>query len=444
MRVIIATVPHPTHFFQVVPYAQALQNAGHEVCVASLPGAETDIAAAGLTAVTSREHVPLSIANLKRSGYLPSQEIRQRYSDALGLDPVESDHWDVFYQYYAFNARFFLPGEIKANIDDLIDFAVAWQPDLILWESWFPLGGIMARVCGAPHARILIGSDYGGWSVELFAGRGNRAVTELGGNPLVDAIRPVAERYGLEIDDDLLLGQRTIDPLPPEMRLSKNVAALPVRGIPYSGGGVKPEWLYGKPERPRVAVSLGLSVRLWQQVGDPRVPKIMEAVDGMDIEVVATLTKTQLSETPRVPSNVRVVEYVPLSQLLPTCSAIIYHGAGGSFRAAQAAGIPQLIVDTDEPHRMIFSGEGDDITVTNADRHGDSWFCTKYITEHGAGLRMNHQTQSASDIRAQITSLLTDPAYADGAAALRKEWLAKPSPADIIPDLTRLAEEHRR
>jgi hypothetical protein len=444
MRVIIATVPHPTHFFQVVPYAQALQNAGHEVCVASLPGAENDIAAAGLTAVICGEHVPLSLSNLKRYGNLPSQEVRQRYADAFGLDPVECDHWDVFYQYYAFNARFFLPREIRANIDDLIDFASAWQPDLVLWESWFPLGGIMARVCGAPHARILIGPDYGGWSVELFAERGNQAVADLGGNPLVDAIRPVAERYRLEIDDDLLLGQRTIDPLPAEMRLSKNIAAIPVRGIPYSGGAIKPDWLYRRPERPRVAVSLGLSVRLWQQVGDPRVPKIMEAVDGMDIEVVATLTGTQLSSTPRVPDNVRVVDYLPLNQLLPTCSAIIYHGAGGSFRAAQAAGVPQLIIDTDEPHRMIFSGEGDDITVTNADRHGDSWFCTKYITEHGAGLRMNHQTQSAEEIRAQITSLLTDAAYADGAAALRKEWLAKPSPAEIIPDLTRLAEQHSR
>lgn len=436
MRVLIASNFHPTHFYQVVPYAQALQNAGHEVCVAAPPGGESDIIAAGLTVVTAGEPVPMSLQNLKEIGALPSQETRQRFIDAFGLNAEESDHWDVFYQYFAFNARFFAQAD-REDTNGLIDFARRWKPDLVLWESWFNVGGIMARVCGAPHARILLGPDYGAWSVELFRERGNDAVAQVGENPLVEAVRPLAQRYGLEIDDDLLLGQRTIDPLPTEIRLSKDIAAIPVRGIPYHGGSVKPEWLFDEPEKPRVAVTLGLSNRLWQN-GDPRVPVIMEAIDGLDVEVIATLTDTQLRTTPRVPDNVRVLEYVPLAQLLPTCSAIIYHGAGGTFRAAQAAGIPQMIMDTDEPHRMIFSGEGENTTVTNADRHGDSWFCSKHIVERGAGVRTNHQTQSVAEIREQIIKLLNDPSYKEGAARLKKEWLAKPSPAEIIPELTKL------
>ncbi|GIF07033.1 nucleotide disphospho-sugar-binding domain-containing protein [Actinoplanes siamensis] len=444
MRVLFATIPHPTHSLQIVPYAQALQNAGHEVCVVTGPGGEGDLLSGGLAAVSFGEPVPLSLANWKKHGLLPSQEMRERFADAFDLDPVDRDHWDVFYQYYSLNARFFLPREHRADIDGMVEFAKVWKPDLVLWESWFPLGGVIARACGAAHARVLLGPDYLGWSVELFRERGNAAVAALGGNPVVEAVAPVAERHGLRVDDDLLLGQVTIDPLPEELRLSRRLTTLPVRGIPYHGGHVLPEWLHRRPERPRIAVSLGLSVRLWQTGGDTRVPKIMEAVEGLDVEVVATLSENQLASTPRVPDNVRVVEFVPLSHLLPTCTAIVYHGAGGTFRAAQAAGIPQMIIDTEEPHRQIFSGEGDDIRVSNADRHQDSWFCSKYITERGAGVRMNHQKQSAEEIRAELVRLLEDPAYRKGAATLRDEWLAKPSPAEIIPDLAALADGGER
>lgn len=443
MRVLFATNSHPTHFLQIVPYAQAFQNAGHEVCVAAPPGGESEIVNSGLAVATVGEPVPLSLKNFKEIGALPSQETRERFADAFNLDAVTRDHWDVYYQYFAFNARFFLQ-ETRADIIGLIDFARSWKPDLLLWESWLNLGGIMARACGAAHARILLGPDYGAWSTELFAKRGNAAVAAIGDNPLVEAVRPLAQRYGLEIDNDLLVGQATIDPLPAGIRLSEDIRAIPVRGIPYQGGALKPAWLFDQPKLPRVAVTLGLSHRLWQEGGDPRVPVIMQAVDGLDIEVVATLTESQLSSTPRLPDNVRVLDYVPLSQLLPSCVAIIYHGAGGTFRAAQAAGIPQIIMDTDEPHRMIFSGDGDDTRVTNADRHGDSWFCSKYITEKGAGIRTNHQTQSVAEIRTQIVKLLGDPSYRQGALRLRDEWLAKPSPAEIIPELMSLVETRHR
>jgi len=442
MRVMIATVPHPSHFYSLVPYAQSLQNAGHEVVVAAPPGAEPALMAAGLTPVSIGVPTALTPQNLKKVG-LPDHDQMDRFGDAFGFDGATRDRWDVYFQYFAFNARMFLPAEPKPEFDGLVEFAKAWQPDLVLWESWFQFGAIIARACGAAHARILISPDYGAWSLELFAQKGNDEVAAIGKNPLVAAMEPVAARYGFEVDDDLLIGQLTIDPLPSELRLSQHINAIPVRAISYNGGTQKPEWLYGRPEKPRVALSLGLSARLWQTQGDPRLPKLLAALGGLDIEVVATLTEQQLKTVDEIPDNVRVVEYIPLIQLLPTCSAIISHGATGTFWAAHSAGIPQVILDTDEPHRMVYSGDGDNLSVSNADRHSDSWVGSKYVSDNNAGLRVNHQTETVEEIRAKIDALVTDPKYREGAAALRKEWLGKPSPAELIPALTRLVETHK-
>lgn len=443
MRVMFAAIPHPSHFYPLIPYAQSLQNAGHEVVIAGPPGAEDAVVSAGLTPVSIGEPTPISPENLQKRG-LPDPEEMDRFAEALQLDAANRDHWDCFFQNFAFNSRVFVPDGPEEEYDGLIEFAKQWQPDLVLWESWFQFGALIAKACGAPHARILIGADYGGWSVELFAEKGSDpAVAAIGKNPLVAAIEPVAARYGFEVDDELLLGQVTIDPLPEPLRLSKHIDTIPVRAISYNGGARKPEWLFGRPEKPRIALSLGLSARLWQFDGDPRLPKLFAALGELDVEVVATLGGPQLNSVDSVPDNVRVVDFVPLVQLLPTCSAIILHGATGTFWSALAAGVPQVLPTTDEPNRMIYEGEGENVKVRNAERDGDSWFMSRYLTDSGAGVWINHQTETVEEIRAKIHAVVTDPAYKEGAAALRKEWLDKPSPAELIPELIRFVESRR-
>ncbi|WP_018657702.1 nucleotide disphospho-sugar-binding domain-containing protein [Actinomadura flavalba] len=437
MRVLIASVPHPAHLYIAVPYAQAFQLAGHEVVFGTMPGGDADAVAAGLPAVSFGEPTPLSLANWKRLGLLPDQEKRQRYTEVLGLNEDEQDWWDTYYQYYAFNARFFLQREPRADIDGLIEFARKWKPDLVLWDAWFPLGGIVARACGAPHARILIGPDYSGWAHKVLAERGGPETDALGGEPLLEALRPVAERYGVPLDDDLVLGARSLDPLPPARSLTPGPDTLPVRWITYNGGAVKPEWLHTPPAKPRVAVTLGLSVRLWQRGGDPRLTKVLEALGELDVEVIATCDEEQLKQVPRLPDNVRVVEYVPLSQLLPTCSAVVHHGSSGAFLSSIAAGVPQLVFHTDEKLRQIFSGEGDAISVTNADRDTDSWL-SGYIAERGAGAALNHQTDSVTEIRATIAKVLGDPSHRAAALELQREWRSRPGPADIAVELEKL------
>jgi UDP:flavonoid glycosyltransferase YjiC (YdhE family) len=65
------------------------------------------------------------------------------------------------------------------------------------------------------------------------------------------------------------------------------------------------------------------------------------------------------------------------------------------------------------------------------------------VTDSSAGERVDHQTQSADEIRDSIRRVLTDPRYGEGAEALRQAWLDTPGPTDIVPVLERLTASHR-
>ncbi|GAA3795861.1 DUF1205 domain-containing protein [Sphaerisporangium flaviroseum] len=443
MRVMLTVWPHMAHLYPVVPYAQALQNAGHEVCVACPPGTAEHITAAGLTAVVCGDPAPKSLESWSRPDLVTDMEEMERLAKVLEIDPAERDHWDVYYQFLLIGVRFHLPPEPSEDNVSLIEFARSWQPDLVLWDPWFPAGAVAARACGAAHARMLMAPDYSGWAFERFVEHNGRAGVTPEDNPVAAAMRPLAERYGIEVDDEMLVGQWTIDPMPREMRLSADISSMPVRWIPYNGGAEKPEWLYARPEKPRVALSLGVSTRAYNK-GEWRTPKILEAVADLDIELVATLNADQLEGLPPIPGNVRTVDYVPLVQLLPTCSASINHGSSGTFWASLVNKLPQLVTDTDEPQRRIVTGQGADTEFSIPQRHILSPIAAEYVTKHGAGMRLNHQTQSAEEIRAQIVRVLEEPSFKAGATALYDEWQAKPEPAGIVQDLEKRTAQHRR
>ncbi|MEV4456056.1 nucleotide disphospho-sugar-binding domain-containing protein [Microbispora sp. NPDC004025] len=440
MKVMLTVWPQKCHLYPIIPYAHALQTAGHEVRIACPPGAEADIVAAGLSAVVCG--TPEATAQgWARPDLAPNPGEMDRLADAVKIGSADRDSWDVFFQFLLSAAKYHLPPEPSTDNDALVAFARSWRPDLVLWDPWFPGGAVAARACGAAHARMLMGPDYSGWATERFAEHAGGA-TGSGDvlNPLAEAVRPLAERYGVEVDEELLLGQWTLDPLPPEMRLSRDLSSLPVRWIPYNGGGVVPEWLYGRPERPRIALSVGLSTRTYHK-GEWRTPKILEAVADLDVELVATLNADQLVGLPPLPPNVRTVDYVPLTQLLPTCAVSINHGSSGTFWSSVAANLPQIITDTDESQRLEFHEDGGS---TIPERHILSPIATAYVTGRGAGLRLDHQKQSAEEVRDLIVKALEDPSIRAGADAVHEEWLAKPSPSDIVPDLEKLTGQHRR
>ncbi|WP_433386195.1 nucleotide disphospho-sugar-binding domain-containing protein [Micromonospora sp. KLBMP9576] len=468
MRVLFAIDPSIAHLYPMVPAAWALQNAGHEVRLASLSGFADRIAATGLT--------PVPLGDASWAARISDDPLEphgpheaQRYAEVLGLNPEEREYWYLFYQYLLTPTGDYLRPD-RPEPHALIEYARAWRPDLIVWDLTQAAGAVAARVCGAAHARLVFAYDPSGWSLDrLAAGRGALTEAGLDENPLATLVRPLAERYGVDVDDELLVGQWTIDTAPPGLGLSTRTRKVALRYVPYNGAEPVPDWLREPPQRPRICLTLGESYRRFIRGDWNRTPMLLEALAELDVEVVATLNDVQLDGyTP--PDNVRLVEYLPLNQILPTCSAIIHHGGLGTFQAAVASRIPQLVCDTSESILLRFEedtahDESDDTGVYRSgveygvrepDAHENPairWVMpakkleatpvADYVVSRGAGVRLDHQTQSVADLREAILDVLRDPSYRRGAEAIHDVWRAMPGPNDVVPVLESLAADAR-
>lgn len=282
---------------------------------------------------------------------------------------------------------------------------------------------IAARVSGAAHARLVWGMD----NVAVIHDRTKRELadpqSELTEHPWLSWFGPMLERYGFELDDEMLLGQWTLDLTQSRMRHPLDLTHIPVRRVPYTGAAALPEWLHARPERPRAVLTLGVSRRkIFGRYSGFPMREFFESVSALDVEVVATLNNEQLAAVGKVPDNVRTVEYVPLNQVLPTSSAIIHHGGGGTFAAAVAHRVPQLVV----PLVMW-----------------DEMVTARYVADMGAGLVADPTALDVDGLHKQLVRLLEDPSFQLGARALHQEMLAAPAPTDVVPLLERLTAERR-
>jgi UDP:flavonoid glycosyltransferase YjiC (YdhE family) len=458
MRVLFTPYPSLAHLWPIVPLAWALQNAGHEVRVASQARFADAIVKTGLTPVRLGDpdaNEP-RMRDDARQPAAPEEVLR--YADALGLTAAERELWIIFFQYLLNPTSDYVRTDLP-EAGDLVAFAEGWQPDLVVWDATFASGAVAAKVCGAAHVRLLLGPDIFGFSVDKLAERVEELRTAgLPENPLADVLRPLAERHGVEVDNELLVGQWSVDQMPTGLNPPLAAKTIPMRFMPFTGAAAVPEWLYEHPERPRIALTLGESTRRFVP-GDARLPKILAALSTLDVEVVATLNELQLQGIDEIPANVRVLDWVNLTQLLPTCAAIIHHGGMGTTAAAIAFRVPQLILDTDEsvlmrqvrnaPEAGSFQVGKEFGVREETEAETTQWVLPEkkveatrnanYLIARGAGARLNHQSQTADEIAKVILQVVTDPAYREGVDAVHAVWDAMPNPAELVPVLERIA-----
>jgi glycosyltransferase (activator-dependent family) len=420
MRVLFATYPENTHFMAMAPLAWALRTAGHEVRVASQPKFADIITQAGLTAV------PVG----------PNRDLRQIMARdenwfRIGLNgmpvPYDSVDWPadrVTWSYLKDGYDIQVPmWHRMCNVPlvpDLVEFARAWQPDLVIWEASTYAGAIAAAACGAAHARILFSVDGFGVARERFLDLNTEQPAAERGDPLAEWLASYGPRYGFEFSEELITGQFTISLVPPSLGVQAGLHYLPVRHIPYAGRAVVPSWLNSEPERPRVAITMGLSTGdLTGEAVD--LPDIFTELADMDVEIVATLSQAAQRGIPSVPDNVRLVSYVPLHALIPTCTAVMHHGGFGTLLTTAVHGKPQLL--------LPWNNDGPS-------------FAQK-VAAQGAGLALHVFQGSGRPVKDRLTRILREPKFQLAADRLQAEVLAMPAPNEVIGDLEKLTAEYR-
>ncbi|MBW5425190.1 DUF1205 domain-containing protein [Streptomyces sp. BG9H] len=415
MRVMLGVSDWPGHWFAMVPLGWALQSAGHEVRVVCAPSQSEPVARAGLTPVPVLDGWEMTF-QARIGNYLNWKEGRWPFTAApphplTGVPLTSIEEFDLRNWIVENNDR--LQGMARRSTDAAVAFGRDWRPDLILHDLLSLEGLLTARVLGTASALHLWGP----------AGTDEQ---EPGLKLLPLDMSQAFQRHGVgEVSFDHV--SHVIDPCPADLAPRLLPAErLPVRFVPYNGPGGLP----GTPEeqagalaptsgRPRVCVVWGTSVTSMFGDASFAVPKIVEALAGLDVEVTLAVTGADRQRIGELPPGVRLLEQAPLHLLLPGCDLVVHHGGAGCVMTSLAAGVPQLALPNGVDQPM------------NARR----------LAAAGVGRALPNPTADAASIRAEVAGMLADPSYAAAAARVRAGMTALPTPADLVPRLEKLASQ---
>ncbi|MDQ1039008.1 glycosyltransferase (activator-dependent family) [Streptomyces sp. V3I8] len=432
MRVLFVTIPWRSHLHLVVPTGWALQSAGHEVRVASGPELTEVITSSGLTAVPvgSDEPVMEKLERLQDAEVLKKVEELAERGDLL-VDMSENREEELTWERLRWAYRMYRKTHAAMNdsmVEDLVEYCRWWKPDLVVWDWLSYAGPIAATVVGAAHARMPIGLNVEAQMRANYLRVREQQAPENREDPLGDWLGEWAQKYGKSFSEEMATGQFTIDQMVGSMVLTSDVPHLPIDYVPYNGPSVVPDWTRSTPSRPRVLATFGVSLEQavrHQALSVEQLQGMLDSVADLDIELVLTLPEQLQKELERVPDNTRLVEFVPLHVIIPSCSAVLHHGGIGPFLDSIAHEVPQLMVSR---------------VLPDIGERGPR------LQRAGAGLWVSGddpEELSGARIREHLVRLLEEPAFREGAARLRRELAAQPTPGEAVRELESLTDRFR-
>jgi UDP:flavonoid glycosyltransferase YjiC (YdhE family) len=290
------------HVLPLVPLANALRDAGHEVVLATA----ADGLDAGRKAGAAVHDVEpgLSVGRVFAGPLLrhPVPILRMLRGDG-GTDGV----------------GLLFAAMTRRTAGGTLALADQFRPHLVLHEGLSAAGALAAARRGVPSV--------------LVDGLLHDA------RRLHDAVTPnlagIAHRHGV-----------TALPAPVDALVSAPPSVVgprrgrPVRYVPALRHGAVPERLSRSGGRPTILVSRST-------VPDPRPDRLMtrvvQAAAGADVDVVLVRPDRAVSRRP-LPANVRTTDWLPFADVLPHVAGIVHHGGAGTTLTALAAGVPQIVV----------------------------------------------------------------------------------------------------
>lgn len=391
MKILFTSAPGYGLTLPLIPLIWAARAAGHEVLLATTSEMTDVCVRAGLPVVDVFPH-------------------RDVWGDLMAVVTGKADPKKDLPAEYQFAGQSKNPfGMFTVTMTEgTIEAGRAFGADLVVYTSDHDAGMLAAAALGVPSLEV---GNRVSWSTRDAEWRAEHHV--FGEDELNALMR---DKLGIGAARPAVLAR--IDPRAPSMGGlaageehdddRDGVPWWPMRFVPFNGGAAVPDWALRRPDRPRVAVTLGTVVPALS--GTTNLTVVIEALGGMDVEVVLAAGTTDLSELGPLPANVRSVGFLALSAFLPTCSAIVHHGGSGTTAAPLFYGVPQLVLPA----------------------FADNPVSAQRVADRGVGLTQDPATAEVEPVRALVGRLLTEDGFRAAAAEVAAEMATQPSPSAVL------------
>lgn len=381
MRVLISVLPGLGHFHPMVPLCRALVDAGHEVVVA----------------------VP--------SRFVPVVERTRLPAQAVGPNWLEEDADALFPGFTAGDGRAqmsaFAELPTLGLVEDLVRLARSFRPDLVLHDHVELSGWLAAELVGIPNvpfamtARALDPAMLG-----LIAG---------------DRIAELLAHFGLPPDPDLVRPSRWLylDSIPPSFASAVFPPGPTVQPLRYStedrsGDEQLPAWFAPLGERRLVHVTLGSVFNRTEGL----MQTLVAGAAQLDVDVVVTTGRNvDPASLGRLPEHVRAARYIPQSELLPRCDAVVCHGGFNTVFAALSVGVPVVVVplSADQPLNAYLCASS-----------GLGRSCTTELPEGAFFPVARPQDVTPEQVTDALSSVLLEDSYRQAASRMQREIALQP------------------
>ncbi len=423
-RFLICVWPLRSHFFPLVPIAQALREQGHEVALYSGPKACDVFGGEGFTC-------------------FPFAQVDADWVESTFLGGGTPTQWTDTFRFRRFMIDW-LVGTIPAQVADLDAVVEEWKPDVVFSETsmWGPMlvlheqRNLPVAVFSTVIACLLPGPEAPPYGVGLKPPRNWRTrwiartverLKDAAAGKLTRAVNTVRAGYGLGPIPTRTVtefnGRMPLYVVPGVREFDYNRQDLPAN-VQYVGPcawnrtqkDVAPAWLSELAgDQPVVHVTEGTV--------HTQKPFVLSAaargLADLPLQVVMTTGGHRGPEDVglgELAPNIRVERWVAHSDLLPHTDVVVTTGGAGTVSAVLEAGIPLVIVPTewDKPE--------------NARR----------VEDAGAGIFLPASRCSPARLREAVQRVLTDPSFRQNARRLGDLWAQHNGPtraAELLGEL---------
>ncbi|EAM2857183.1 salmochelin biosynthesis C-glycosyltransferase IroB [Salmonella enterica] len=370
MRILFVGPPLYGLLYPVLSLAQAFRVNGHEVLIASSGKFAQKAAEAGLVVFDAAPGFDSESEYRRREAWRKESHIGTKMG----------------------NFSFFS----EEMADQLVEFAGHWRPDLIIYPPLGVVGPLIAAKYSVPVVMQTVGFGH--------TSRHIKGVTKS----LSDAYR----RHRVNTPPKDLAW---IDVTPPSMSILKNDGEpiIPMQYVPYNGGAVWEEWWKRSPGRKRLLVSLGTVKPMVD--GLDLISWVMDSASEVDAEIILHLPENARSHLRCLPSNVRLVDWIPMGVFLNGADGFIHHGGAGNTLTALHAGIPQIVF-----------GEGADRPVN-----------ARAVVDRRCGIIPGEGGLTSS----MINAFLSNHVLHDTSLEVAAEMAAQPCPTEVASYLIAMLQK---